>query len=471
MERFELSVKEILECTKGSLEQGTLCTFSGVSTDTRMIGPGQLYVAIKGKNFDGHEFVADAKAKGALGALVSKDVEIPEDDFVVIKVPDTRHGLLSIAGFWRRKNPQTQVIAVTGTNGKTTTKEMIRWLLSAVGPTVASVKSYNNDIGVPLSLLEIRPYHRYCVIEIGASAPGEILPLAAVALPSVSVITNIGIAHLEGFKTRSNIIQTKGEIIKAIDRRSEKRFAVLNADDPAFPELKEFCKDIPYFTFGITSKDADVRPDSPETVVEQTSAVHFSLSETPLSIPMGGTHNLYNALAALAVMKGLDLDLIRSAKRLSTFTPPPMRSNMFYVGPVVVINDAFNCNPSSLGAAINYFDTIKSPNKLFVLGDMLELGSESPMHHIAAGERLAASTVNHLFLTGNEVSATESTFSAKSGKPVYHYAPEAHTEMVAQIGKIVEGGGVVFFKGSRANRLEDTVSLLLRRLKSMYGHD
>ena len=463
MERFEITVDEILKVLKGELLSGTLCSFFGVSTDTRLMGPRQLFFAIKGPNYDGHDFVNEARKKGATGAIVSREVEVEDDDFVIIKVKDTRKALLSLAAFWRSKHPQTIVIAITGTNGKTTTKEMLRWLLSAVGPTVASVRSYNNDIGVPLTLFEIRPYHRYCIVEIGASATGEISALAKAAAPDVAVVTNIGTAHLEGFKTRKNIIKTKGEILKALNSNG---FAVLNADDSAFESLKDNVK-ASVFTFSMEEDDADIRP---EEVVMQTANIHFVIEDTPSFLPMGGLHNLYNALAALTVVKGLDLDLSRSARRLKGFTPPPMRSNIFYTGPVVTINDAFNSNPSSFNASMAYFDDIASPNKIFVMGDMLELGKESEAFHREAGERLAESSVNTLIVAGSEVKATVEAFKEKCDKPVFHFEPDQRSELVNLLVEKAEGGGAVFVKGSRAMRLENIVSLFLRSLKKLYRH-
>ena len=198
---------------------------------------------------------------------------------------------------------------------------------------------------MPLTLLDIRGYHKFVIVEIGASAPGEILRWLKAARPEVAVITNVGNAHLESFKTRRSIIETKAEIIKAV---SSDGFVVLNADDPSYMTMRDSSK-VPVLSFSVEADDTDVFPIN---VIEQAALTHFEVFETPTRLPMGGIHNLYNALAALTVLKGLDLDYMRSTRRLKGFTPPPMRGNIFYVGPVVIINDAFNCNPSSLDASL-----------------------------------------------------------------------------------------------------------------------
>ncbi len=464
MERFEITVDEVLEATGGKMLDGCLCTFFGIATDTRAMGPGQLFVALKGANYDGHDYVKEAHEKGALGAVVSKDVDVDDSDFFIIKVDDTRKALMNLAGFWRRKHKDLKVIAVTGTNGKTTTKEILRWLLSAVGPTVASVKSYNNDVGVPLSLLEIRGYHHFAVIEIGASNPGEIASLAKVVAPDVAVITNIGIAHLQGFKSQANIVATKGELLKSVNSDG---FAVLNGDDPNFEELKAMSK-VPVFTFGINREELDMKPLE---VASQTASTYFTISDVQTALPMGGVHNIYNALAALTVVKGLDLDVARSARRLRGFTPPPMRSNLFYVGPVVVISDCYNSNPSSMAAAVRYFSEIPSPNKIVIMGDMNELGSESARYHTEIGDKLAESSIDTLIGVGSEVKATLEAFKKVEGKTALHFEATDRTELVNHIVESIEGGGAVLVKGSRFMKLEDTVSLLIRALKKQYGQE
>ena len=466
MDNFEISVDEVLSATPGKMICGPLCTFSGISTDTRLLGHGQLFVAIPGKNYDGHDFVQEAREKGALGALVSRDPGFEDDDFAVIKVADTRKALLDIAGWWRAKFPHAITIGVTGTNGKTTTKDMLRWLLSAIGPTVAAIRSYNNDIGVALTLLEMRSFHRYAVVEMGASAQGEIAPLAKAAAPMIGVVTNIGLAHMEGFRSASTIVKTKSELLKALPKDRDGAFAVLNADDPYFKKLRDACK-VPVITFAVDNKDADVRP---EEVVEQTAVTWFTVDGVETSIPLGGRHNLYNALAALAVVKGLDLDLARSARRLKGFSPPPMRSNVFHVGPVTIISDCFNANPSSLAAALDYFDKVPSPNKVFVLGDMLELGSSSAKHHKEAGERLAKSSVDVLLTVGDKAAKAAGPF-AEAGKRTFPFEPDQRSAAAEKLFELLEGGGAVMFKGSRALRLEDLVSLFIRTLKRNYAKD
>ncbi|MDZ7814719.1 MAG: UDP-N-acetylmuramoyl-tripeptide--D-alanyl-D-alanine ligase [Planctomycetota bacterium] len=338
---------------------------------------------------------------------------------------------------------------------------MLRWLLSAVGPTLASVKSYNNHIGVPITLLDIRPYHKFAIVELGASAAGEITPLARAVSPDVAVVTNVGTAHLEKFGSVRKIAETKAEIVKAVRPNG---FVVLNGDDRSYPLFLENAK-TKTITYAVDSSHADIQPTE---VVMQTSSIHFDIFGTSTKLPMGGKHNLYNALAALTVIDGLGLDSARSANRLRGFTPPPMRGNIFYVGPVVIVNDAFNCNPSSLKASLEYFEHIPAPNKVFVLGDMLELGKESEKYHREAGKALADSSAEVFVAFGDEAANSYAEFRSNSEKDAMHLPKGSHRKVADYLVPLVENGAVVFFKGSRKLKLERAVSELIRGLKNHY---
>ncbi len=259
-------------------------------------------------------------------------------------------------------------------------------------------------------------------------------------------------------------METKGEILKAVHPDG---FCVLNADDPAFPYFKAMAK-VPILTFSTENEEADVFPMD---VAYQTACTHFTAFDAPTKLPVGGKHNLANALAALAVCKGFDLELDRSVRRLRGFTPPPMRTNLFFIGPVVVINDAFNSNPSSFDAAAAYFAEVSSPNKIFVMGDMLELGADSAKLHAKAGERLADMGLDCLVTIGQHSAYANEAYKAKGMAMTRHYDESNDAEVVDLLVPMLESGGAVMFKASRAMKFENLVSHLIRGLKTLYSRE
>jgi len=394
-----LSVKEILEATGGRLLQGEPSRRIGsFSTDSRTLKPGDLFIALKGKTFDGHAFILQALERGAVGVVLSEPSKVPSSPFALsIQVEDTVTALGEIARAWRERHP-IPLVAVTGSNGKTTTKEMLRSILAQKGSVLASPLSFNNLIGVPLTLLNLRSHHETAVLELGMNARGEIRRLAEISRPDVGVITNIGEAHLEFLGSLEGVAEAKGELLPSLDGD---RVAVLNLDDPLcnalFPRVRGRL-----LTFGINPR-ADVWAS--DLVSRDEGAIAFTLhrggEQIRVELPLIGRHNVYNALAAACAASALGVDLQRIAFGLHKMTQAPMRLEKRRLSSgAVVINDAYNANPTSMQASLEAFFEVKAGRAILVLGDMLELGERAGEAHRRIGELVARLSPDLLITVG-----------------------------------------------------------------------
>ena len=396
-----LTVREIVEATKGKLIAGEARReITSFSADTRSLEAGDLFIALKGKTYDGHAFVSQAAAKGAAGCIVSASPSIAvSPGFVVIQVEETQWALGQIARCWRRRSP-ARVVAVTGSNGKTTTKEMTGSVLRQRYQVLVSSGNLNNLIGVPLTLLRLRPEHQAAVLELGMNARGEIHRLAEVTEPQVGVITNVGEAHLEFLGTVEEVAEAKAELLPFL---TGDRVAVLNRDDP---HLTALLPRVPgrAITFG-THRRADVRAEGMR--VGRDGRTRFTLcagrKRRPVHLALPGRANVLNALAAAAVGTTFDLDLDAIAVGLEQAPVAPMRmQRILHSSGAVIINDAYNANPTSMAAALETFLRMaKGRQIILVLGDMLELGSASEAAHRRIGSSVARGRPERL-ITGGE---------------------------------------------------------------------
>ncbi|MEJ2276078.1 MAG: UDP-N-acetylmuramoyl-tripeptide--D-alanyl-D-alanine ligase, partial [Woeseiaceae bacterium] len=352
--------------------------FSGISTDTRSLGEGQLFFALQGPNFDGGDFVGAARERGAAGAVVAA---LTDDDIAQIRVDDARLALGRFGAAWRDDHDVT-VIGVTGSNGKTTLKEMIASCLGRVAPTLATEGNLNNDIGVPLMLARIEPTHRFAVLEMGANHAGEIAYLASLARPDVAVITNAGPAHLEGFGSLDGVARAKGEILQDASRP---RVAVLNADDPYFDYWRSLVNDVRSISFGL-GENGEVRADGVEITPDGSQfTLHVGNDHIAVALPLSGIHNVRNACAAAAVAHALEVpandirqglqDVGRVGGRLE---PLPG------AGGATLFDDSYNANPVSVVAAAEFLAALPGESWL-VLGDMKELGDDAAELHREVG--------------------------------------------------------------------------------------
>ena len=422
--------------------------FTAVSTDTRQLPPSALFVALTGPNFDGHDFVAAARERGACAALVSRPVD---DPLPQLRVADTRLALGQLATMWRSRFRQP-LIALTGSNGKTTLKEMIAAILRVRGPTLATEGNLNNDIGVPLTLLRLNGEHAYAVIEMGANHPGEIAYLTHLARPDVAIINNAGPCHLEGFGDLAGVARAKGEIFQGLD---EGGVAIINRDDPYADYWLSLNSRRRILDFGL---------DSPATVYGQVldaTTNHFRLTaaegEIEIRLPVPGRHNICNALAAAtaALTVGATLDQVRQGLESLRGVGGRMQRLPGRHGGAV-IHDAYNANPASLAAALQAVGA-EPGRKWLVLGDMRELGPAANELHARSGQEARASGFERLYALGEHSRAAVMAF----GGGGEHF--ETVETLAATLDYALRNSGeppLVLVKGSRGMRMERVVAAL-----------
>lgn len=416
-----------------------------ITTDSRAVTPGSLFVPIRGKRHDAHEFVEKAFLAGAGFSLAAQDAEFARMPANVIRVKDTTRALGDIAR-WYRSRFEIPVIGITGSCGKTTVKEMVRLVLGE--HVVASPASYNNEIGVPLTLLQMNDQTRACVVEIGTNAPGEVAYLTGIARPTVGVLTNVEAAHLEGLGSVRGVMEEKAALLRGLPADGA---AIVNADNYYCREVMEGV-DCHLVTFG-TWEDADVYGVEPFAT---TDGIGFYLYDRMrVELPALGAHNVANALAAVAVGLWLDRDPVQVRDALAHYQPPPMRMSRQQVGDVLLVNDAYNANPRSMEAAIRELASRPSAGRrVAVLGEMLELGEESRVHHESLGRKVANAKIDVLWAIGDNAEAMARE-ARRLGLPADAVAWHATTEEALQSPPFTpEPGDTWLFKASRGLALE-----------------
>jgi UDP-N-acetylmuramoyl-tripeptide--D-alanyl-D-alanine ligase len=428
---------------------------TGVSTDTRTLSPGDLFVAIRGERFDGHAFVGEAFELGAAAALVARGAGPPPAGRPALLVEDTVTALQDLSA-WYRRGFEARLVAVTGTNGKTTTKDMIAGALSTRMNTLKTEGNLNNHIGVPLTLFGLTRKHEAAVVEMGMNHPGEIARLAELAAPEVGVITNVSRAHLETMGDLDSIARAKGELLEALP---EDGVAVLNADDPrVMAQARRTSARVE--TFGLSEGAGTRAVDIEET----EHGVRFRLPDgATVDLPVPGRHNVMNALAALTASRALGVDDGQAAGGVAAFAPSAMRMAIVRIGGRTILNDAYNANPGSLAAALETLIAVAAGRPTAaVLGDMLELGGESRAAHREAGARAAEIGVGRLFLLGREVAALAegAVRAGMSRQRVNTY--ETKAALAEDLEALLPTHAVVLVKGSRGMRMEEVVELLGR---------
>ena len=433
------------DCMNGSLH-GSDRPFAGISTDTRSIRDGELFFALQGPNFDGHDYVGKAKASGAAGAVVSSLVE---DDIAQITVDDAKLALGRFGAAWR-KSRNVHVVGITGSNGKTTLKELVAACLNSKAPTLATQGNLNNDIGMPLMLARISEEHEYAVLEMGANHVGEIAYLANLANPDVVVITNAAAAHLEGFGSMDGVARAKGEILEIADRPN---FAVLNADDAYYEYWTSLVQDVATLSFGFSSS-ADIRADEIESSATGSRfTLHMPDASIRVSLPLPGVHNVLNACAAAAVALALDIDGQQIKAALESIVPVDGRLRALAgINGCTLFDDSYNANPLSAIAAAEFLANLDGESWL-VLADMKELGEGAKDLHREVGASARASGVDRLFALGDLARNYVDGFG--DGAEWYGDIDS----LLADVGKV--GNSVnILVKGSRSMRMERVVDAL-----------
>jgi len=456
---LSLGCVEIVEAIGGRPERRVQIT--GVSTDSRGTQPGDLFFALKGERFDGHDFVRDAFSRGAAAAVVSRPVAGLEPHHYCIMVPDTIRALGDLARFCRRRWGGT-VIAITGSNGKTTTKDMVHHILAGERRARKAQHSFNNHIGVPLTIFALEADDKYAVLEMGTSAPGEIARLAEIAEPDVGVVTNVAPTHLQDLGSVRGVAVEKGALVAAL--RAE-GMAVLNGDNVWCRRMARDCR-ARVVTFGF-GRGATTRVVALEWLEWGTRFRTKDGAVFELVVP--GRHNVLNALAAIAVGRELGLTDAEMAERLRTFELPPMRLARRDVGGITLINDAYNANPASMEAALDVYAALPVRGRRFVVfGDMLELGRRSRRLHEDLGARVAQARLDGLWTVGEESRWT--AVAARAHNPALRVQEARHLEEAAiQILSVLMPGDAVLIKGSRRMNLDRLLDLLVAGLAAGEG--
>lgn len=443
---FNWPLSQIARVTDGQLI-GEDAIARGVSTDSRSIARGQLFFALVGPNFNGHDFISYAEQRGAVGVVVSEETKTTLNRVVVA---DTKRALGNLASAWRSQF-NLPVIAVTGSNGKTTVKEMMASILSTTKTTLATQGNLNNDIGMPLTLLRLSNSHQAAVIEMGANHPGEIDYLSKLAKPTVAVITNAGPAHLEGFGSIEGVARAKGEIYAGLDAAGT---AIINADDRYADYWRSLCVHLKVLTFGL-STDADVRAKY------QTNLTHTELDmSTPagriqVKLPLLGVHNVTNALAATAACLAAGVDALAIKQGLENLQTVAGRLQMKKgKAGSRIIDDTYNANPASLRAALEVLHDLPGRHYL-AIGDMGELGSDAEQLHRDAGKQARDTGVSRVYAIGKYAKYIAQSFG-KDGQEYFD-----HSTMASAINNNLSSDVTLLVKGSRVMQMEKVVNALL----------
>ncbi len=428
-------------------------TLADVCTDTRKIQPGSLFVCLRGERFDGHSFASQAAQLGAAALLVDHpvDADVPQ-----LVVTDTGKALLQLAGWYRRRF-RLPVVGLTGSVGKTTTKEFIALVLGAKYNTLKTQGNLNNEIGVPQMLFRLEDSHTAAVIEMGMNHFGEISRLTRAVAPTVGLITNIGVSHIENLGSRAGILQAKLEILEGMAPDAP---LIVNMDNDMLRTVK--LGDRPLLTFAIDDQSADfTATDIAEQGSTTTFTVHHSTFTQPVTIPTVGIHNVYNALAAMAVGYVTGVDPVAAAAALANYVPAGMRQNLVQVGGVQVIEDCYNASPDSMRAALQTLGKLPVHRRYAVLGAMLELGDYAKEAHTQVGKMAAENGIDGVLAYGADAAyIVEAAKQAGLENARLFDTKEALAQSLAQQ---VQPGDGVLFKGSRGMHLEDVMHTVYER--------
>lgn len=452
------TLAEIVKIVKGkALEQGAE-QFTGVVTDTRKLCQGVLFVALKGERFNGEAFAAEALAKGAAGVLVSSEFQWtgPLGGTVIQAEQDALTAYQQIAAYHRNRFA-IPMITITGSNGKTTTKDLTASVLGAKFKVLKTQANFNNEIGLPMTLLQLTEEHQAAVTEIGMRGLGQIAALAPVAAPNIGIITNVGETHMELLGSVENIAKAKAELAEAVASGGT---VILNGDNPYTAAMRDKCREgVQVITFGIEA-EADIRGSNLQNKGKNTSfdcqLPHGEKVE--FTLPMAGRHNVYNALAAIAagVLLGMRAEEIQSG--LTNLEMSKMRFEYRQIGEYSVINDAYNASPMSMKAALDTLSEVAKGRSVAVLGDMLELGAEEAELHRQVGRQVPGSGAAILIAYG--VRGENIAAGAREAGMKNVYTAKNHQEAADLLHELLQPGDTVLLKASRGMALEKILELL-----------
>lgn len=454
---IRLTLSEIAAAVEGQLN-GADADITSVTTDTRQIKPGDLFIALVGASFDGHEFVAQAAQLGAGAVIVERLLEI---DIPQIVVEDSQHALGALGAYVKAKvNPKT--VAITGSNGKTTTKEMVAAILGLEGEVLATAGNFNNEIGVPLTLLRLTYEHQFAVVELGANHKGEIAYTSSLTRPDVALINNVMPAHIEGFGSIQGVAQAKSEIFSGL---KEHGVAIVNGDSDFLSYWQQRVKDKPLKWFSSQNQDAHVF--ATDIQLNEQGLASFTLQapqgQQVISLPVPGLHNVSNALAAASLCLEIGVSLATIAKGFAHMQAAKGRLNVHQVRPgLTLIDDTYNANLASAQAAIDLL-TIYPGKRIFVVGDMGELGDQARQYHQELGEYALSKQVEAVAAVG-----VLSLHTAQGAGEIGHYFAEKaalYTWLEQQISEKNQPISILV-KGSRSAHMEEVVAFINQNQKA-----
>lgn len=450
----ELRLLQAAQAVNGRLD-GADGVFSGVYIDSRKPVSGGLFIAIEGERFDGHDFVKNAEADGAAAVLCRKPVECA---LPVIYVDDTKNALLALASYYRGLF-SCPVVGLTGSVGKTTTKEMTALVLSAAYKTVKTQGNLNNDIGMPQTIFTMDDSTEAAVIEMGMNHKGEIARLAAVSRPDIGIITNIGVSHIENLGSRENILQAKLEMLTGMKKGSP---LILNGDNDLLSTVRNRDFDIRFF--GIENPDCAVRAVDLETSADGTACkIVWQNQKYPTFIPAAGIHNVYDALAAFAAGTAAGVAPEKAADALRQYVPAGMRQKTVRKNGITFIEDCYNASPDSVKAGLNALADIPAKRRIAVLGDMLELGDYAETAHAECGKYAAQKKIDILITVGEESRYTAKAAEEAGLCEVHH---EDNTDDAAKrLLSMLQEGDAALFKASRGMKFENILHIIYNGLE------
>jgi len=464
MEPLKWTITQIIQATGGQLlDDSAQRNFTGISIDSRRIRPDELFVAIKGLNYDGHNYIKAVIRKGGRGFVVASDKVgqlsfsasgLPTAGITVVVVEDTTTALGDLAAF-NRQRVNIPVIAITGSNGKTTTRTMTDAVLSRRFNTLVAKASFNNEIGVPLTLLRLNQRHECIILELGMNHPGEIRRLARLCQPDIGVITNIGPAHLEGLGTLENIAKAKGELLSEIKSSGT---AVLNADDHRIMNL---ALNTPTKTllFGTASSSAQIRAKEIKTLERQTIfTLMFPSDEISVKLNTPGAFMVSNALAAASAGYQMGIPLVEIKNGLEAFQPVKGRMHISTTANGVhIIDDTYNANPGSMQAAIKTLASLKGNQRaVLVIGDMLELGRHASALHSKFGTLVGRQKIARLYITG-EFASVVARSALKQGLKASSILIGSRSRIIEDLKNWLKRDDWVLVKGSRGMGMEKNI--------------
>ncbi len=460
------TIDEIARATDAQIVNVSAKTISSISIDSREIEVGALYVAIKGDKFDGHDFVKSAIENGAVAALVSSDKAQKFAGLPLIIVPDALKGLENIARFARSRT-KAKIIAITGSAGKTSTKEAIREVLQNFGKTHASIKSFNNHWGVPLMLARMAKDTEYGVFELGMNHANEITPLSRLVRPDIAIITNVAPAHLEQLGSLENIAKAKSEIFDGLEKSG---VAIINIDHEQANILLESAKNAnvkKIISYGF-SDNADVQiSDAVATDVGMKALVNLPNEQVSLETASFGRHRIANGVAALIVADVLRLDIKTALRAIFYHELSDGRGAIYSFGqkdnPLILIDESYNANPLSMRLALEVFADYPTPNgsRVLILGDMLELGERSGELHAALKEDILKANPDEIYLVGKSMHS----LALIMGSKLENYANKIN-DIEKDILKGLDFGDLVMVKGSNGIKLSGLVELIKKEFAS-----